>query len=193
MKFLNKTSFSLPFSGAMLKGYWPVYLFWAVLFSADTLTRLVFGVAGNYDKEPYFDRSVLPPPLYPVLDVQSHIGYLANLSRFEQKKKGTALSDSEVSGEIFNTRPSDGVWRLGQYDYRLLAVFGGHDLFAVLYRSHSQTGHIELVEARVGDHLEGFLVEKLSMAGLMATHPLGETKELLFFQPSESASGELGS
>ena len=162
--------------------YWPVLIFWLFIFFTDILNRLVFSVA--VDNIDLYSNKIASSMQSISLSDRSFTAYQAKLSRYHQKNQVvTELKLEPLAADSVGR--DNNVLRSAQYSYRLLAVFGADEHFAVLHRSHNQTGVIDMIEVRVGDNFEGFLVNELFATGLTAVHLSGEIAELRLFRPQQ--------
>jgi hypothetical protein len=75
-------------------------------------------------------------------------------------------------------------WGTSNYRFRLLGIFEAADKFAVLNRISLSTAEQDLIDVRVGDEIDGFLIKAITTYSITAATEVGERMEMTLFQPS---------
>ena len=167
-----------------LATYWPLVLACVLLCAVDLTNRLMAG--GDYPRTLGDRDNLATLSVTEVLDRSLYMVYVTKLSDYSDS---LIKVPPESSGEL--TAQSGGMgaddepmaWRTAKHSYRLMAIFTAGERFAVLKRTRNDTAVTELIEARVGDTLDGFVVGSMTVRGLLVTDADGDTAELRLFEP----------
>ena len=116
----------------------------------------------------------------PRLTDQTYQAYLEKLAvHVTPVTAGTLESVDSLGASAQND-----VWQVGEFSYRLLAVFQSADQFAVLHRTHVVSGEREVIEARLGDVIDQYAVSEIASHKMLVTSDKGERVELVLFEPA---------
>ena len=115
----------------------------------------------------------------PRLNDQTYQAYLDKLaSHVTPITAGTLESVDSLGASAQND-----VWQVGEFSYRLVAVFQSADQFAVLHRTKVSSGAREVIEARLGDVIGQHTVSEIASHKMLVTSGKGERVELVLFEP----------
>jgi hypothetical protein len=160
--------------------HWPVVFVCCLLCLVDLLSRVM--VNGDEPRVPSTSEKVTVASMPQPLDVGLYTTYINKLTAYNDNL--TQASPVETVEPPSYDRQDDSVdWYTTQYSYRLMAIFHAQERFAVLKRTHNDTGITDLINARAGDSLGGFLVGELTIHGLEVKHSDGDIVQLRLFEP----------
>lgn len=116
--------------------------------------------------------------------------YTAKLPNYQNENDKTILPDEidtetdEVLSVDINER--HGFWRNDNFSFKLLGVIEHHETVAVLDRFDHISGERDLIEARVGDKIGGFVMSNI--AGNLVTLEVGlsESRLLRMFERADA-------
>ena len=158
---------------------------WCVVtfFLADFLMRFVFLDQRMVNAE--LSPKALITLVVPRLRDEDRALYLEKLEALDPileevvPKVVDAVSDVEVP------RQSGGAaWDTEDFSYRLSAIARRLDIFAVLDRVQKSTGTRHLIEARLGESINGYAVTDLSLKGITLVGEDNKTVRLTLFEPT---------
>ncbi|MDG1473832.1 MAG: hypothetical protein P8Q37_02950, partial [Porticoccaceae bacterium] len=139
----------------------PVWVLCCIFFGADFASRVL--VLGQpMDAKVLADLAESSVMMYQI-DDRRHQAYLARLSDFN---KDRGFVESEVVPPIVEDKSDQlldrNYWRIGDFSYKLLAVFIGDGVeFAVLDQYSHESGDRETIEAKQGDEVSGYRLTAL--------------------------------
>ena len=116
----------------------------------------------------------------PRLNDQTYQAYLDKLASHVTPVTADTLEPEDRIG----AGAQNDVWQVGEFSYRLLAVFQSADQFAVLHRTHVVSGEREVIEARLGDVIDQYAVSEIASHKMLVTSDKGERVELVLFEPA---------
>ena len=115
-----------------------------------------------------------------------HTGYLNKLSALTDTSTTEFLPLETHSPSGIDIDAAAGVnigyWRATQFSFKLLAIIVGDDHFAVFDRVEDTSGEHALVEVRVGDFIDGFLVKKMTVSSVTVFSESSSPTVLQMFQ-----------
>jgi|GEM_PF-5388589 len=182
----SQLSLQAAISVLRLKQYWLVWAICLLLCAVDLSARFLLN--DGYNK---LVRQVGAPQsqqAIPILGGDLLDAYGLKLSQ--------AINTEEPAAEdVSLNEPPDipvslGFWEGSEYSYQLLAVLKGARQFAVLYRTENESKSADIIEAKVGDSLNEFVVKSMSGNSLVLQGPDTDYIELLLFRPASHMSGE---
>jgi hypothetical protein len=142
-----------------LQRLWPVTIFWFAIATSDLLQRFSYSATDNSNP----NALAVDLEINPVVRLSDDLyqQYRLKLSERKTDTEPESVADSATMETAGNSWQDAGVLQLIDHNYRLLATFASDKRFAVLSRYHKDSGLADLVEVRVGDSLEGFVIDKI--------------------------------
>lgn len=139
--------------------------------------------------QPDIDDVVTVSDAIPRLGQRELDSYLVNIDGLlpePTQSDSTQLSDRGAQRQA--TEPADGLWRVGVFSYKLIALVGNTERFAVVYSEDNATGARELLELRLGDNIAGYTVSEVLAKKLRMASAGGDQVTLTLFEPDEPQS-----
>ena len=172
--------------------YWPVYLISVMVCLVDMYQRLAI----DLDIQDVTQSASLDLVLAPTVNLDREV-YDAYLSRLEHPPVVVEAVLDEADVESIEAAPSvvdplksslraRGVWRSTEYSFKLLAVFGGEDTFALLWRTKNDTGLQDMVEVRVGDMVDDSQVSAIASRAISVGSSDETVVRLLLFERTDA-------
>ena len=163
----------------------PVWAFCCIFFGADFASRVLV-LAQSVDVKVLADLTESSVMMYQI-DDRRYQAYLARLSNFDQD---SGFVESEVVLPVVEDKSDQlldrNYWRIGDFSYKLLAVFIGDGIeFAVLDQYSHESGDRDTIEAKQGDEVSGYRLTALGLTEVIINNPAGESKSLKIFQPDD--------
>ncbi|MDA9371654.1 hypothetical protein N9R09_00955 [Porticoccaceae bacterium] len=172
----------LPVSLSVLLRVWPVVLFWILLGALDLQQRLLWSF-GNNKQIHLNERSASHEgPL--ILNRSQYEDYLLKISTDNDDAEAAPELLAEVEDDLSLDVNGNESWGTSNYRFRLLGIFEAADKFAVLNRISLSTAEQDLIDVRVGDEIDGFLIKAITTYSITAATEVGERMEMTLFQPS---------
>ena len=162
----------------------PVILILLALAVSDVFTRLLPSPDRSYTK-----RVSVPVYLEPRLHLgeSQHEAYLKKIHIYDL---GRPELSPVLTESLAQEAPDHSLLRSNMITFRLLAIFKERENYAVLERFNDQSGAREVLEARVGDELEGYRVSRLSTKGVTFSRPGFSDVVLRLFEMSQRNGDE---
>ena len=162
---------------------WPLILMCILLCVIDIVSRVMPN--GN-EQSALSNRGNLTSPVAQALGPDLYALYMAKLSDYSDSLTQVPSRSPDEPTDVSSSagaRDDPLVWDAAQHSYRLVAIFSDAERFAVLQRTHNETAVSEVIEARVGDSLDGFVIASMSAHELLVTDGVSNTAELRLFEP----------
>lgn len=162
--------------------YWPLVAICVVFCAIDIANRVML----NGDKQrASSNRDNAAVSVARSLDLGLYTSYMEKLSNYSDsltQPPPKSAYDLGAGSQITGARDGSTVWRATHHSYRLVAIFTAGERFAVLQRTHNKTAVSEVIEARIGDNLDGFVIGSMTVRELLATDADGNTADLRLFE-----------
>ena len=168
------------------KQFWPVYLIGVLLAGADFLDRF----AGLVNLE------LLAPTLssgdqmseVTILTSEVHASYLEKLAGYTKEPASEpagelASKDEQAAGRDYR------LFRGTENEYKLMAILGASEKFAVVKRLDDGLAADKLFELRLGDTFEKFSVSEIRRFALVLRDEKNERVEINLFSPAQFEEG----
>lgn len=157
-----------------------VIAFWLIIMVYDAATR----VANPYLAQPVsgVEQSSL------VVEPQARLTadlYATLTARLKRELKVPSETGSDEVEPLADMVPDESyILRSSNYSYRLLGLFKRGDRFAVLERTSVVAQQSNLIDVRVGDELDDYLLTSISKRAIEARNSAGEVIALRLFEAS---------
>lgn len=157
----------------------PVYLL-AIVFVVIDLSARVFSFADGED----YTENVEPFNLHlrPVLDSERYnliVNAIPSLSSSDQVPTGK-VEDSALKEALA------GYEKIGEFNYRLIAVFASKQKFAVLERRDDQSPVADTLKVYVGDKIGGLSVKVINSSSMELEREPNSPVLLSLFEPEST-------
>ena len=172
-----------------LTTYRPLLFFWLFIFAVDFYQRFVGDLTAS---EPILISTAMSEgkvvPKLTAIGYGSYMDKLRNVDASQGSGVEGELGDanlgviSAVENDLIGSSGRDDLWSTPLAVFRLLAIFGGSDTFAVLERQDVGTGDKHLVEFRAGDAVEGYTVLTISKRQLVVVDAEKQSEVLQLFE-----------
>lgn len=183
-------------AGAGIAKYWPIYLISIAFCAADIQQR--FDIKKDFEGRVQTLRSdrVLNPSM--VLDKDVHEIYITKLeppkivvdsNLGDTIAEGPSKNNSVDSIEIEEI--DGGSWRSTLHTFKLLAIFGGTDEFAVLSRYDNDSGDRDMIAVRLGDSVDESTVSGINPRSIFLNDSNEKPVKLTLFEPSDVVAAKV--
>ena len=170
-----------------IQKYWPVWLICTLVAGADFLNR--FTTAGNLDSVQSIPKNAQRLTEVVALESKQHALYLEKLAQYVQETGSGPLLDAAIEDDRQEGRGYSLI-RGDESDYRLLAIFGAGEKFAVVKRITDGLESGQIIEVRVGDVLNKFSVSEILSYTLILRGEDAERVEVNLFSPTQIYEGK---
>ena len=116
----------------------------------------------------------------PKLDDETFATYLKELSHYQSKPSGSEAAESQVVAIEPTNRM--GYSQLGEFSYRLVAVFKNSETVALLSKLSGSSDVAELIEARLKGVIGGYQITSIDPRAIVLSSEFGDKVELKLFE-----------
>lgn len=167
-----------------MRQLWPIVIVWLAVGAVDIQRRFVSDVI-TVTNEGMLNETAIEIGERTIgrLDRKLYDSYILKLAQYNETPESIAIESSESPAEVREPWKGTEFWGSADHNYRLLAIFGSDERFAVLHRRHRETDAVDLVELRAGDLLDGYAVDKIAAHSVLLISATAERVELMLFRP----------
>ena len=163
---------------------WPIIGLWVLVGVADAWNRLLLSDHGQMSNRPDQFGLEIETPLR--LERSRYEYYLTRLMGETEEPDTSVVAPTENQDTPMNSflPGEEDAWSTSTHRYRLLAIFEAVDKFAVLDRLDLKTSTRDLLEVRIGDEIDGFVLDSISKHKVSGGTENGDRMEMTLFLPS---------
>ena len=163
----------------------PVVVIACSLIVYDLFSRLLV-VQEDFSVQTERQQLNLTP--VPTLDDETFAIYLKELSQYQSKPTGSESADAQTAA----MEPIDraGYSQLGDFSYRLVAVFKHEKTVALLSKLSNGGDVAELIEVQVEDFIGGYQITSIESQVIALSSAVGDQVRLKLFERAVSNDNE---
>lgn len=124
----------------------------------------------------------------PRLDDGELTSYLEKLDIVEPRLVVSQVEKTPVIDVDTKNGFGDGYWESGVFSYRLIAIAKRSERFAVFDRTQNSTDVRDVIELRLGESIDEYLVTDISVKGVTLTAGSKEAVRLTLFEQTNQAA-----